>query len=229
MARYTFARVAGLGLLLAALGLTLGCSPAAMSMLLMPWTDDKIPPEFKLANKDKEVTVAVLATFGTLELRPEIAPADTELAEKFTASLRKRCQENKEKVKVLSPTQVRGLQNKQGGLASLSPTEVGKQLKADYVIALEITSLSLYERNSFRQLYRGNAEISISLFDVNKPEGEHKVFDKPYRTEYPGARGPIDASGSSEGQFRTAFLTKIARDLTKVFTGFPPDERFEMD
>jgi hypothetical protein len=215
-------------LVLGSAWMAIGCNPASINFLLMPFVDDKVPAKCKLAHGDKEVHVAILCTHSRLETRPELLPADSELSERLAMQLRKRCAENKEKIKIIPPSQARSLVNQNAGHA-LSLQEIGEKLKADIVVNLEINSISLYEKGSHSTLFRGNTEITVTVADTSKPKGENTVFQEVYRREYPGSRGPIDASGSSVLEFRTLFLNRIAGDLARMFTAFPPDERFLMD
>lgn len=207
--------------LLALTGFSIGCNPATLNYLLMPFVDARIPPKCKLAG-DKEVQVAIVTNFATLETRPELLPAEMELSEKLAQSLRERFKENKEKVKIIPTARVKSAMNGSG--QAVSPRDVGKQLKADYVISLEINSISLYENGSSRTLYRGNTEIAVNVFDMSKPDGESNIWQDAYRCEFPGTRGPIDAAGSSYQSFRSMFLTKVARDLSRNFSAHQPDE-----
>jgi hypothetical protein len=213
-------------LLLGTLWVSIGCGPATLSYFVLPFADDRIPPKCKLASK-KEVTVCILTNFASLETRPDAVPAEAELAELFAQQLRKRAQEHKEKIKVVPPAKVRAIQHR-ADLASRSLQEIGKELQADYVIALEIGALSLYEKSSFQQLYRGNMEINVQVVDATKPAGEGTIFTEPYRREYPG-RGAMDAGDMSIAQFRARFLNAVAADLARLFIAYPSDERHVMD
>src|SRR5262249_8384019 len=122
--------------------LSIGCNPATLNYLLMPFAPDKEPPKCALAVKGKEVQVAVLCNFAKLETRTEILPAETELADKLAQCIKDRCKENKEKVSIIPNARVRSAMN-QGGQA-VSAQEIGKQVKADYVISLEINHMQLY-------------------------------------------------------------------------------------
>ncbi len=214
------------GLLLALTGawLSVGCSPATVYMLLVPFTDTNLPPKHKLAVSDKEINVVVVSRYARLEIRPELLDAHNELAEKFVAQMAKRTKENKEKLKFVPLSQVRAHQNKQGLNAIYSPAEIGKHFKADFVVSFEIANISLFEKRSI-QFYRGTSEISVALFDLSKDEGEQRVFAEDYGREFP--RHPIDAGGSSPTQFRALYLTRVANDMSKLFTSYPPEERYD--
>jgi hypothetical protein len=195
-----------------------GCDPATTAYFLLPETKD--PAELRrLASDDKkkDVKVAVL-THTELETRPELIQADRQLAEYLAKQLRERCAENKERVTVVPPRRVEDY--KSAHPRWRGPLEVGRELKVDYVIYLEINSMTLYEKGSSNLLYHGRAQISVSLVDVNHPD------ENPDQTEltaeYPSeARGgTLDASlDTNPMQFRAAFLGYVAKRLSWCFTG----------
>lgn len=219
-------------LLLLGVSLALGCGPANLAMFLVPFVDNKVKPECPLAVSGKEVSVAVIVTFADREARerPEVAPADHELAGLLAQQLRKRSQDNKEKIKIVPGTQVRSYLSKQGRLGVVDPARVGKHFKADRVVTVEIGRMALYQPNTFPRMLRGNADLTVCVYDLSKPEGEQKVFEKPYTREYPKSRPVDEGSGSgSVPQFRALFLMKVATDLTRMFTAFDPDDLRRLD
>jgi hypothetical protein len=119
---------------------------------------------------------------------------------------------------------VRSLMN-QDASGTLSRQEIGKKLQADFVINLEINSISLYEKGSFNSLFRGKTEIMVTCIDANKPHNE--VFQKIYSREYPGARGPIDAGSSSVLEFRTQFLSVISQEIAHYFLPYEVVHRMD--
>jgi hypothetical protein len=213
-------------LLLGALWVSFGCGPATLFYFFAPFSDDRIPPKCKLATS-KEVTVCIVTNFATLETRPEALRADDELAELFAQQLRKRCEENKEKVKVVPPAKVRDYK-RQSDFATRSIHDIGTHFKADYVITLEINNLGIYEKGSSHSLFRGNTELNIQVVDVNKPVGEGTILTEPYRREFP-TNGPRDASEMSPAQFRNLFLNSVSSDLCRMFTAYPKEQRMLFD
>jgi hypothetical protein len=207
--------------------ISLGCSPASISMMLMPWMDDKLDPEYKLFAQDKELTLVILANFSPPQLHPDLQPVEMELPEKVASFLRKRCAENKHKLKIVPYAEARTYQVKQLVEGNPSPLEVGKKFKADYVLDLCIHSVSLYEKRSSPPLFRGEAEIAVTLYKVDAKDGDHNVFSKTYRGE--GSLNPFDAGGTSPATFRAAFLTKMSGDISKMFIAYPPQERAPFD
>lgn len=206
----------------------IGCGPASLAFLFMPFVDDKVPPKCKLASADKEITVVIASRFENLEIRPEVQPAEQELAETLAQQLRTRFKENKEKVKVVPPLRVRPHLSKLKEWDAPGLIQVGEHFQADYVIALNIQSLSLVMPNSYNSLYQGRADLEVTVYDVHQPSLESVILKQPFRCEYPTSR-PIDSSGSNPTQFRMLFTNRMARDLARLFTAYPSDERFDID
>ena len=202
-----------------------GCNPQALSMLLMPWVDNNEQPKWKIAESKKEVTVAIVAWFGntSLETRPELMPADGELADQLAKMLQLRHKGNKEKVKIMPTAQVRAAQSKGFG-GTVLPGEVGAKVKADKVIALEIRSLSLRLPGSSRvqSLYQGNIAIDVKLYDMERTEAR-LIHPDTYTFAFP-KDAPSTAEFANVDQFRQVFLSHVVRDLSRWFAAYPHDE-----
>lgn len=207
--------------LLAAVTMSMGCNFASMSYFLMPWMDDKTPPKMPLTTNKKEVTVVVHAYFAhPLEAQGnfvgDLHGVDGDLSERFTVALKKRYEENRDRIKIIPHYQVRSFVNRNGDSRLVSAYEIGKHFNADYVISLEINNLSLYKRGSSRTLLSGQTELSVTLFDMSKPRQESLVLDEAYRSEYPTS-GEEDAASTSLSQFRNRFLTQISKEVSRWF------------
>lgn len=215
------------GLLLAAF-LCMGCSLLSVPVFLLSGMNPKHEAKYKLASKDKdkEVKLVILA-FGSLETRPEFLRADRELSSLLSRELQKQFKENKEKVTIVPTSQVEKYKDEHPNWHALNPVEIGEHFKADYVIDLGVESLSLYEPGSGNQLFRGRAEIAITVVDAKEP-GADPVYREQYICEYPKTRGPIPASdGSNPQQFRLAFLQHVAKQLSWRFTAHPTSDDYE--
>lgn len=215
-------------ILLGLVCMAIGCGPSSIAYLFMPFVDDRVQPKCKLANPDKEVKVVIASRFQTLVLNPELQPAEQELAAALEIELRKRFKLNNEKVKVELPQRVRPHLTKLKEWNATSLIQVGERFQADYVIELNIQSLSLMMPNSYNSLYQGRADLEVTVYDVHKPALEAAILKQPFRCEYPTSR-PIDSSGSSPDQFRALFNSRMARDLARWFTAYPSDEKFDIE
>jgi hypothetical protein len=216
------------GLFLAAAA-CIGCNVMALPFFLLPGTDPKHEPRCKLVPYDehKDARAVILSSCG-LETRPEFLRLDRELSRLLYRQMEDGFKQNKDRATVAAISQVEKYKDDHPNWHSLSPEEVGKHFSADYVIELEINSVSLYEQGSANTLFRGHAEISIDVVDVHKP-AEGPIYREEYSIDYPRARGPIPASEASVSQFRQRFLAQIARELSWRFTAHLVEDDFKMN
>jgi hypothetical protein len=211
--------------------LSVGCNPQMLSMIIMPFTDTNVDPEYKLFAKDKEITLVIMSNFVRPELQPELQGADAELAIQVAQAFRDRCTKNKHKIKIVSDAQVRSRQLNQFAGGQLSAVEIGKHFKADFVLDVTVNSLSLYEKDTYPKMYRGKMDLAISMYKVNSTDDDgNKVFGtKELKRGFPSGPAPIDKDSMTPSWFRTTFLTKVANDVAKTFIAYPPEERRVLD
>jgi hypothetical protein len=110
---------------------------------------------------------------------------------------------------------------------TLSLAELAKHLDADYVIDLEINEMSLYEQGSGNTLFFGKTAISVTVLDVAKAD-EGPAFRKEFTIDYPRS-GSRPVSDSNPLQFRRAFLTKVADELSWLFTAHPTSDGYSCE
>src|SRR5262249_33563580 len=134
------------GLILAAVA-CFGCNMLSLPFFLMTGMDPKHEPKCKIAPEDKnqEVKVLILAS-KSLETRPEFLRVDRELAGLMVRELQKSFKENEEKVTLVPAAKVEKFKDEHPNWRALDVRDIGKHFKADYVINLEINSLSMYEK-----------------------------------------------------------------------------------
>ncbi len=213
-------------LVVAAAGL--GCNMLSFPFFILMGMNSKEDPPCKLASKDKEkeVQVVILASTG-LETRTEFLRVDRELTNKVALHLNQGFKDNKEKVKLISARKVDQFKDEHPNWKTMDLVKIGDYFEADYVIHLDILSVSMYEPGSANQLFRGRAEIDVRVVDVNDPDAD-AIFRKVYLTEYPKTRGPIPVGDGSPVQFKQTFLDHVARQLSWYFTAHPYDDEFKM-
>jgi hypothetical protein len=206
----------------------LGCNMLSFPFFLLWGANSKQPPAFQLASKDKdhEIRVVILAATG-LETRPEFLRVDRELANLLARQLQQLCKENKENVKLVPARKVDQFKDEHPNWKTMDLVKIGDYFDADYVIHLDIHSLSLYEPGSANQLFRGRADIDVRVVDVNEPD-EDPVYRNVYRCEYPKTRGPIPVGDGSAQQFKQAFLEHVSKQLSWLFTAHPYDDEYKM-
>ena len=213
-------------LLVVAFLLTLGCNPIqTIAYFIAP--DSIEPPKCQLAVKGKDVKVLLIATLpGPLPSDPALMRSDWDLSARLTRLLEERYKENKDRVKVVPPSQVKNYMNSHPRWRELPPQDIGKHFDADWVINLEIMSISLFDRSSANFFYHGNAEIQVTVTDVHKPIGEGEVLSEPYQLEYPKSH-PLERSEMSIPKFREQFIDRIAKDLAQYFAAHEPRDKYD--
>jgi hypothetical protein len=102
---------------------------------------------FNAPDKKKPATVAIFVYSGP-ETRPGFVTADRDLSNCLVRILQQRCPENHQYVRFIPPGKIEEFKNNHSDWHSMPLKELGKRFDADYVLYLEIESLSLYEKGS---------------------------------------------------------------------------------
>jgi hypothetical protein len=91
-------------------------------------------------------------------------------------------------------------------------TEIGKALKADIVVGIELERFTLYQGPT---LFQGNATVRVVVYDMQ--DGGKQVYEKSLpRVLYP-PHTPISSADKSEGEFRVQFLGVLAEQISRHF------------
>ena len=216
-------------LLLGLLGLGGACNPLMLPFFLASG-EPKLPVEYqRLATDDKkkEVRVAILTYMGVPESE-DVFQADRDLAQSVAKQLLTLCKYNEENVAVINPLKVEEYKASRPDWHHhhVDLETVGKDLHADYVIYIEINSLSFYQPGTARQLYQGKANLTLSLVHVNKPD-DVSAGPRELPFSYPGeSRGgniPVD-DDMPPHVFRQNFFDYIGRKLAWQFTAHPSNQ-----
>lgn len=102
--------------------------------------------------------------------------------------------------------------------------EIGKGVGADQVLAINLASMSLRDGMT---LYKGKADISVSVYDV--ADGGKVVYRKNFpEFEYPKIGGPT-ITDTTEARFRVLFLTVVSQRVAALFYEADPKEQFALD
>jgi hypothetical protein len=199
-----------------------GCNPMLFPMFLQGESFEA-PTLKRLAKQDKkEVTVVILVS-SRLDARQELMNVNRELGRKTVEQLRELTKAHDDKLVVVEPGKVdRYLASHPGLREKLEPDELAEQLKtdlkADYIIDIEINSLSLYEGT--HELLRGRGDIHVTLINTNDLDDRH---DKDIRSLYPKeTSGPVMADSETNVlDFRSKFLDTVAKTIAYCFCDHP--------
>ena len=95
--------------------------------------------------------------------------------------------------------------------------EVGKAMKADIVVAVDLESFSLYQGQT---LYQGKANATIRVFDCKK--GGKEVFRKSIPEAVYPPNAPMPASERTPTAFQTEFVAVLANQIARHFFAHDP-------
>lgn len=98
--------------------------------------------------------------------------------------------------------------------------EVGKGVKADYVVAIDFESLSFQDNAT---MVRGRADFSVSVYDMAAKE---RVFFREVREHTFPTHGP---ASMSIRKFEPLYLDRLSRDIAQYFYDHDFTENFGND
>jgi uncharacterized protein YbjQ (UPF0145 family) len=162
---------------------------------------NEIEPEYK-GLKNKKVAVVCRPLVGLQYVSPSVG---RDLAQQISKLL----QERVPKIKVVESQKVAEWCDENTWDEYF---EVGKALKADMVVGVELENFSIYQGQT---LYQGKANATIRVYDCN--EGGKLVFEKILpRSVYP-PNTFIQTSEVQENQFRREFIDVLADQIARHF------------
>lgn len=102
--------------------------------------------------------------------------------------------------------------------------EVGRALKAQMVVGIDLDSFGLYEGQT---LYRGTAECNVRVFDMDK--GGSVVYEKRLRRfSFPPNSG-IAVADKTEYEFRHQFVGHLSTQIGILFYPHDPHAQMALD
>jgi len=206
------------GWLVLAAVLSTGCNLASLAWFLYPGGDMRQRPEMELTppEKGKPVRIAVIA-YSSGAVSSEFVTAERDLASQLSQQLFQSFKEDKQAVSVVPGSKIQEFkEDHPGWKQSMGLKEMAQYFKVDYLIYLEIDSMSLYETGSSKTLFYGRTNITVSVLNANKPD--ESPYPKSFSCEYPKSKGPISADESTPPRgFYMAFMNYLAKRLSWYF------------
>jgi hypothetical protein len=208
-------------LLLAGFAACFGCNPMLFPLFIQ---GESLQPaavrRLAKADQKKEVKVA-LVTKSLLSARQDLVNVNRDLTQRAAQQLRELARHNGDKLTVVEPRKVEQYLGNHTDWKTQEPLDLADDLRdalrADYVVFIEINSLSLIGKGG--DLYQGRAELHVSLLGEDGLCG-----DKDLREAYPP---PDTEFGRAVDQdtnlldFRAEFLDVLAKDIAFCFCDHP--------
>jgi len=189
-----------------------GCRSAmATAMYLIKGND--IEPDYS-GLKGKKVVVVCRPPVG-------LSYANATVGRELTQEMSKLLQERVSKIKVVDAQKV----NKWCDENTWEEyVEVGKALKADVVVGVELEKFSIYQAQT---LYQGKANAVVRVYDCK--DGGKVVFEKILpQTVYP-PNAFIQTSDVQESEFRREFVGVLADQIARHFYSHDPNADLGQD
>jgi hypothetical protein len=208
----------------------IGCNPIQTIGFIFR-DDPKVQPKYPLRpkegpkkEKNEEISVLVLCDQRPGLPADEFAGANRELAENINRFLPDMAKANKEKLKMISSSDLANYQAKNPGWKNDNPARIGKLLGADCVLYVYIGSANLYQPGTNRQLYDAKADVEVNVYDLTgeKPVERHY----PHHFDYKPNRSP-DASNTNPSLYRQGYLETLAKQICWKHIEHPSSEEVD--
>jgi hypothetical protein len=189
----------------AALSCSSGCRSAIATAMYL-FKGDEVDAEYT-GLKGKKVAVVCRPPAG-------LDSADSTVGKDLVQQMSKLLREQVPKIKVVDAQKV----NKWCDENTWEEyVEVGKALKADVVVGVELEKFSIYQAKT---LYQGKANAIVRVYDCK--DGGKVVFEKILpQTVYP-PNTFIQTSDVQEPEFRREFMGVLADQIARHFYGHDP-------
>lgn len=196
--------------LLVAFPLATGCAGA--SQLIYFFQGNRVPAKYA-ALKDKKVAVVCVAANG--------GGPGTE-ADALARSISKILAREVPGIDVVPQDKVIDWMDK-NNWNQLDYKQVGRGVKADNVVAVELGSFTIHEGQT---LLRGRAGIGVKVFDMQ--EKGKLVYDTPPR-DIAFPRNGASQVTQSETEFRRLFVWSLAQEIARDFHSYDAVEEVARD
>jgi hypothetical protein len=192
----------------------IGCQSALFTaMYLFKGLD--VPPDFK---ELKGKTVAVVCR-PMVSLTYSNANVGRDLAQQVNLLLK----DQVPKIKMIDPRKIAKWTDEN---TWEEYAEVGKAMKADMVVAIDLESFSIYQGQT---LYQGKANATVRVFDCTLTGKGKEVFHKNLPQAVYPPNMPIPASDRTEPDFRREFVLVLANQIARHFYAHDPHADFGQD
>lgn len=126
------------------------------------------------------------------------------------------------KIKMVREDEVQQWRDR-NGWDSIEFLDIGRGVKADKVVAIEMTGLKLRDGAT---LYRGRAAVTVTVYDIEEGNVEFRRHLDDFT--YPVTAG-MYTSETTETKFRTLFLSVLAAKIARYFHSYDFSDTVALD
>src|SRR5262249_8250998 len=146
-----------------------GCNPFAAFYFVakMLGADERVPPPFEFKVDEGRIMVVTVAP---LDMQIESGHIDHDLNSVITRKLIEgfALERKTKKFQISRADKTAKWQDEHPEWTTMKPGEIGKARNADYVIYVEIESISYFQPGSSRQLLQGKADLQVSVHRIDE-------------------------------------------------------------
>lgn len=112
-----------------------------------------------------------------------------------------------------------------------SPYEIGQGLNVDYVVYIELRRIGFYEKEGWKQFYKGNCDASVSIHRIGTDSDQAIPVWGPnsYSFKFPNGMRPLSDSEVTLTQFRELFTRHCAERLSWIFVPHASSKEYSDD
>ncbi len=211
MTKYT-RQILFIGMLLAGTALTGGCINLAANMI-HAITGNMKPAEFE-GLKGKRVAIVCLSDDGM---------GTDATSAMLTSYIHASLNTNVKKIDIVRQSEVERWLDAHGS-SDADYFEVGKGVKADLVLAIEVLNVQL---KNGATLYQGKSDITVTVYDVPE-QGKILYRNQIPEFTFPKIGGPA-VTEMSESKFRARYIAIVARTISGLFHETDATADFALD
>lgn len=181
----------------------------------------KFPPSSKIA----------IVTYAPHSTRIEWGQVDRELNDRLWQKAKAHMGESNKKYKttLIPATTVYKWLDEHPDWHDMPLEEVAKGLGADFIVFLDIQTMSFFEPRS-RFFYQGHAEVRFKVINVNPEYEGPGLHPEEFLTmDFPTEARPIPADSVPYTRFRRQFIERIAEKLSWYFVPHDPQEESKLN
>lgn len=181
-----------------------GCTGALFSAMYL-WKGNNVPAECDKL-KDKKIVVVCRPL---MEMEYKLSGATNEIAREVGNLI----QANVKKARVVPQQEVHAWVDENSWDEHV---QVGKALKADLVVGIDLGSFGLLQSQT---VYQGQAALTVTVYDMQK--GGEAIFEKEMPNHvYPPNTG-VPTNGMPIDEFRRLFVGELSEEIAVLF--YPHD------
>lgn len=156
--------------------------------------------------QDPEKIVAVVC-YAPTELKWDFEDIDAEVAKFVSFRL------GEHNIRIVHPDVVRAWLDENPDWEQ--PEEIGREFEADYVIEVELTAFSLFEKDS-TVLFRGRTEAYINVVSMDDTGDGDKIYTKELNSVFP-TQIPRSIQDGSYLSFKREYLSRLSEEIGWLF------------